>query len=116
MCTLCETDTLDVYLVRLPDRRGAAARALVRVLDFNPWGGATLPLLFTWAELADLAGACLSKILPKAVTLPILAYVLGRGVHRTADTAAALPVDGGDGRGDVFPVMRVVDSPQARLH
>ena len=24
----------------------------VRLLDFNPWGGATLPLLFGWPELA----------------------------------------------------------------
>jgi hypothetical protein len=34
---------------------------LVRVLDFNPWGGATLPLLFTWDELARLDGALLTR-------------------------------------------------------
>ena len=33
----------------------------VRVLDFNPWGGATLPLLFTWDELARLDGALLTR-------------------------------------------------------
>lgn len=27
----------------------------VRLLDFNPWGGATLPLLFSWAELGAAA-------------------------------------------------------------
>jgi hypothetical protein len=27
----------------------------VRLLDFNPWGAATLPLLFHWDELAQLA-------------------------------------------------------------
>ena len=24
-----------------------------RIVDFNPWGGATLPLLFDWAELTQ---------------------------------------------------------------
>jgi hypothetical protein len=28
---------------------------VVRLLDFNPYGGATLPLLFTWPELDALA-------------------------------------------------------------
>jgi len=35
--------TYDVYV-------STAGR--VRLLDFNPYGGATLPLLFSWAELA----------------------------------------------------------------
>ena len=41
--------TFDVHL---PERAGAQPR----LLDFNPWGGSTLPLLFGWAELAELAG------------------------------------------------------------
>ena len=32
-------------------------RGRVRVIDFNPWGGSTLPLLFTWAELESLAAS-----------------------------------------------------------
>jgi hypothetical protein len=46
---LCDgADTYDVYVT---------GRGNVRVLDFNPWGGATLPLLFTWTELASIDGA-----------------------------------------------------------
>lgn len=33
------------------------ASGRVRLVDFNPWGGATLPLLFEWDELERLAGA-----------------------------------------------------------
>ena len=40
--------TFDVHL---PQRPGAQPR----LLDFNPWGGSTLPLLFDWPELAALA-------------------------------------------------------------
>ncbi|CAA2960917.1 cell division cycle 123 homolog [Olea europaea subsp. europaea] len=39
-----ESYTFDVYVTR--DGR-------VKLLDFNPWGGFTLPLLFTWEELED---------------------------------------------------------------
>ncbi|KAG8368429.1 hypothetical protein BUALT_Bualt15G0044500 [Buddleja alternifolia] len=39
-----ENYTFDVYVTR--DRR-------VKVLDFNPWGGSTLPLMFTWEELEE---------------------------------------------------------------
>lgn len=44
------TYTFDVHL---PQRPGAQPR----LLDFNPWGGSTLPLLFSWPELAALAAA-----------------------------------------------------------
>ncbi|CAH9111149.1 unnamed protein product [Cuscuta europaea] len=39
-----ECYTFDVYVTR--DQR-------VKLLDFNPWGAFTLPLLFTWGELED---------------------------------------------------------------
>lgn len=39
-----ESYVFDVYVTR--DGR-------VKLLDFNPWGGATLPLLFTWDELEE---------------------------------------------------------------
>ncbi|KAF7026704.1 hypothetical protein CFC21_038804 [Triticum aestivum] len=39
-----ENYTFDVY-VRADDR--------VKLIDFNPWGGYTLPLLFTWEELEE---------------------------------------------------------------
>ena len=38
-------DTVDVYVS--PKNR-------VKVIDFNPWGAATLPLLFTWEELKEI--------------------------------------------------------------
>ncbi|VFQ59450.1 unnamed protein product [Cuscuta campestris] len=41
-----ERYTFDVYVAR--DR--------IRLLDFNPWGAFTLPLLFTWGELEDEIG------------------------------------------------------------
>ncbi|KAH6773091.1 temperature sensing protein-like protein [Perilla frutescens var. hirtella] len=40
----CESYTFDVYVTK--DGR-------VRLLDFNPWGAATLPLLYTWDELEE---------------------------------------------------------------
>lgn len=39
--------TFDVYVTR--DGR-------VKLLDFNPWGGSTLPLMFTWEELEEKLG------------------------------------------------------------
>ncbi|KAL5577342.1 hypothetical protein UlMin_019041 [Ulmus minor] len=42
-----ENYTFDVYVTR--DER-------VRVVDFNPWGAFTLPLLFTWEELEQTRG------------------------------------------------------------
>ena len=41
----CLPDTFDVYVAR----NGA-----VRLVDFNPFGGSTLPLLFSWSELLAL--------------------------------------------------------------
>ena len=38
-------DTVDLYVS--PKKR-------VKVIDFNPWGAATLPLLFTWEELEEI--------------------------------------------------------------
>ena len=35
--------TTDVYITQ--------KRRRCRIVDFNPWGGATLPLLFDWSEL-----------------------------------------------------------------
>jgi hypothetical protein len=32
-------------------------RGTVKVLDFNPYGGATLPLLFSYGELARIDGS-----------------------------------------------------------
>lgn len=40
-----ENYTLDVYITK--DER-------VKVVDFNPWGAFTLPLLFTWEELEQM--------------------------------------------------------------
>ncbi|XP_042513151.1 cell division cycle protein 123 homolog [Macadamia integrifolia] len=42
-----ENYTFDVYVTR--DRR-------VKLMDFNPWGAFTLPLLFSWEELEDSVG------------------------------------------------------------
>ncbi|KAK9130320.1 hypothetical protein Sjap_010807 [Stephania japonica] len=39
--------TFDVYVTR--DGR-------VKLIDFNPWGAFTLPLMFTWEELEDFEG------------------------------------------------------------
>lgn len=39
-------DTYDVYVT---------TAGTVRILDFNPYGGSTLPLLFTWAQLQQLS-------------------------------------------------------------
>ncbi|KAL2248849.1 cell division cycle protein 123 homolog [Sesamum indicum] len=39
-----ESYTFDVYVTK--DRR-------VKLLDFNPWGASTLPLMFTWDELEE---------------------------------------------------------------
>ncbi|KAL3523507.1 hypothetical protein ACH5RR_016341 [Cinchona calisaya] len=39
-----ESYTFDVYITK--DGR-------VKLLDFNPWGASTLPLLFTWEELEE---------------------------------------------------------------
>ena len=44
----CIADTFDVVLLQSGG---------VRLLDFSPWGGATLPLLFDWEELDVLAAA-----------------------------------------------------------
>jgi hypothetical protein len=65
----------------------------VRVLDFNPWGGATLPLLFTWDELARLDGAPCN-----ALVLHLLTFCLHALDAETCD--------------EEFPVVRVVESPQ----
>ena len=43
--TACLPDTFDVYVAR---------NGTVRLVDFNPFGGSTLPLLFTWTELLAL--------------------------------------------------------------
>jgi hypothetical protein len=80
-------DTYDVYVT---------SNGTVRVLDFNPWGGATLPLLFTWDELARLDGTQLLRGAFHAWRAG-----LTRGCGADADT-----VD------DEFPVVRVVESPQ----
>lgn len=63
-----------------------ASTGRIRLVDFNPWGGATLPLLFTWAELEELAAAS-----------------TGEGEGEAADAAS------GD-LGQDLPVVRVVDS------
>ncbi|XP_057788219.1 uncharacterized protein LOC131005326 [Salvia miltiorrhiza] len=42
-----ESYTFDVYVMK--DGR-------VKILDFNPWGASTLPLLFTWEELEEMSG------------------------------------------------------------
>ena len=41
----------DVYDVHV------TASRRVKIVDFNPWGGATIPLLFEWAELEAAAHA-----------------------------------------------------------
>ena len=41
-----ENYTFDVYVTK--DKR-------VKILDFNPWGAFTLPQLFTWEELEQIA-------------------------------------------------------------
>ena len=67
----------------------------VRVLDFNPWGGATLPLLFTWDELVRLDGAALRR-----------AFCACACADARSASSEAESCD------DEFPVVRVVDSPQ----
>lgn len=42
-----ENYTFDVYVTK--ERR-------VKLMDFNPWGAFTLPLLFTWEELEQIGG------------------------------------------------------------
>lgn len=39
-----ESYTFDVYITK---------NGRVKLLDFNPWGGSTLPLLFSWEELEE---------------------------------------------------------------
>jgi hypothetical protein len=34
-------------------RYSVTSKKRCRIVDFNPWGGATLPLLFDWAELTQ---------------------------------------------------------------
>ena len=41
-------DTMDVYVT---------SKNVVRIVDFNTWGGTTQPLLFTWEELIATARA-----------------------------------------------------------
>ncbi|WCJ26573.1 hypothetical protein M5689_008379 [Euphorbia peplus] len=47
LCFESENYTFDVYVTK--DER-------VKILDFNPWGASTLPLLFTWEELEQKMG------------------------------------------------------------
>ena len=79
-------DPYDVYVT---------SSGTVRVLDFNPWGGATLPLLFTWDELVRLDGAQLCGRAPRA-----------RRSDKRRGGADAESCD------DEFPIVRVVESPQ----
>ena len=81
-------DTYDVYVM---------SSGRVRVIDFNPWGGATLPLLFTWRELARLDGA---RTGPRACHFPFSCRVR----RRCAEAE-------GEGDAEELPAVRVVDSP-----
>ncbi|XP_065870515.1 uncharacterized protein [Euphorbia lathyris] len=47
LCFESENYTFDVYVTK--DER-------VKIVDFNPWGAFTLPLLFTWEELEQKRG------------------------------------------------------------
>ncbi|XP_024544364.1 cell division cycle protein 123 homolog [Selaginella moellendorffii] len=57
-----ESYTFDVYVTK--DLR-------VRLLDFNPWGGSTLPLLFSWEELEAMGDGLESKTLSSLGSLTI---------------------------------------------
>ena len=70
------------------------AAGSIRVLDFNPYGGSTLPLLFSWAELDALAAD-------------------GEGDRSVGEVAGGSPSSDDDGpTGRVLPVVRVVETPQ----
>lgn len=85
------TDTYDVYVT---------TAGTVRVLDFNPWGGSTLPLLFTWHELARIDGAGWTRLSCHAMPY-------------NADVARRVSAAEEEGEGDEpCPAVRVVDSPQ----
>ena len=40
----------------------------VKIVDFNPWGGATIPLLFDWAQLEAAALAAAAAAAAAAVS------------------------------------------------
>jgi hypothetical protein len=80
-------------------------RGNVRVLDFNPWGGATLPLLFTWAELASIDGA---RARARADSPCVLRCHPGTDAIVLCVRAAT---EGADE--EEWPAVRIVDSPQA---
>ena len=83
-------DTYDVYVT---------SAGTVRVLDFNPWGGSTLPLLFTWDELARLDGAPRWRGLTRCAAS--MQFVDAPCCCADAETCD-----------EEFPVVRVVESPQ----
>lgn len=68
------------------------AAGSIRVLDFNPYGGSTLPLLFSWSELDALAAD------PDG--------------DSDADDGAAPSGDDEEPPRRLLPVVRVVETPQ----
>jgi ABC-type Fe3+ transport system substrate-binding protein len=75
------TDTYDVYVT---------AAGSIRILDFNPYGGSTLPLLFSWSDLDALAA--------------------DGDVDEVAGGTPTSDDDAPSGR--LLPIVRVVETPQ----
>lgn len=83
---------------------GGATAAVRRLVDINPWGGATLPLLFAWSELEALAAAADGAASARAA--------------RAASRAAAAASASGDAAPPPpppAPEVRVVSSPGQAL-
>lgn len=100
------------------------ASGRVRLIDFNPWGGATLPLLFEWDELEQLAGAraphrTLLRARPCVLRLAcsrLLFFQPPLTQRSHAFWPAGAPPATGvseDGPSISFPIVRVINSAQA---
>ena len=69
-CGVLVADTFDVYVT---------AKGTVRLLDFNPAGGTTSPLLFDWAELpfGQIEGDAAGSVPTHALDFRIVSDPLG---------------------------------------
>eukprot|EP00958_Prasinococcus_capsulatus_P024842 scaffold3970_cov417-Prasinococcus_capsulatus_cf.AAC.5 len=97
----------DIYITR-------AGR--VRLVDFNTWGGATLPLLFTWDELGTSESLAFGqhKDHPQSrsanVAEPLLGASQGDGLREK--TLPGSTSEGEDGEQDEVPLLRLVKSSE----
>lgn len=90
---------MDVYVSR---------EGKVKLMDFNPFGGSTLPLLYSWEELLAM-----SAPVPRStstLTCDPVAIVPNWDVN---DDIGASDVTTGGATGDEAVELRVVMSPQA---